>query len=101
MEKVEEPWCPCQEELFEKQYPSRKKSDMAYASGVTLLERVHTSHYYERKRKEFEGIDFSSGPSAPYTRRGTKIIDENFPEASLVCPSCEEEFVEERIVRIK
>ena len=85
MEEVKTPWCPCQEELFEEQYPARKRKDMAYLDGVNLLERVGTS----------EDL------SVPYTRRGTKIIDENFPEASMVCPSCEQEFVEERIVRKK
>ena len=86
MEKVETPWCPCQEELFEEEYPALERK-MSYLGGVTLLERVHSGRV----------CDIPTN----YTRRGNKITEENFPEKSFVCPSCEQVFDEEQIVRKK
>ena len=97
-EELDTPWCPCQEERFEAQYPNCDKSDMPYVDGVDRLERVKSHHYYERKRKQArkDAPAFATGvgPSTPHTRRGEKIIDENFPEADFVCPCCEQEYVE-------
>lgn len=103
MEELDTAWCPCQEERFEAQYPNCDKSDMPYVDGVDYLERVKTAWYWKQKReqasKERPDFSFRSGPSAPQTRRGEKIIEENFPEADFVCPCCEAEYVEEVTIR--
>jgi len=100
---IDTPWCPCQEERFEHQYPDVPRDDMPYVDGVDYLERVHTEYYYERKREENSNPQSVSrvpvGPKAPHTRRGTKIIDANFPDADFVCPCCEQEYVEEVTIR--
>lgn len=95
---IDTPWCPCQEERFAVQYPDFEPDDMPYVDGIDRLERVKSSYYYERKRKEArkEASDFSFGvgPSTPTTRRGRRIIEENFPDADFVCPCCEQEYKE-------
>lgn len=101
-QELDTPWCPCQEARFEAQYPNVPREDMAYVDGVDYLERVHTKHYYKRKRQENnDPNDLWSGqhPQAPTTRRGTKIIDANFPDADFVCPCCEQGYVEEVAIR--
>lgn len=99
MSELDKPWCPCQEERFEAQYPNCEKSDMPYVDGVDYLAEVKSAYYWKHKRqeaaKERPAFSFESGPHAPRTRRGEKIIEENFPDADLVCPCCEQEYVEE------
>jgi len=74
-----------------------------YVDRVDYLTRVKTERYYKEKRKQSRAdageFSFGVGPSAPYTRRGVKIVDKNFPEADMVCPYCEREFVETTTVR--
>jgi hypothetical protein len=100
---LDTPWCPCQEEMFEALYPDLPKEDMPYVDEMIYLAEVHTRHYYERKREQNRDPQSISrvppGPSTPRTRRGTKIIDANFPEADYVCPTCEQGYVEECTVR--
>lgn len=102
-QKIDTPWCPCQEELFGALYPDLPEEDMPYVDEVAFLEEVHTEHYYERKREQNRDSQSLSrvppGPSTPRTRRGVKIIDANFPDADLVCPHCEQGFVREVTVR--
>lgn len=102
-EELDKPWCPCQEERFEAQYPNCNKNDMPYVDGVDRLERVNSIHHWKHKRQEARkkssDFAFSAGPRTPQTRRGIKIIEENFPDADFVCPCCEQEYVEEIAVR--
>lgn len=102
-EIIDTPWCPCQEERFEAAYPDLPESDMPYVDEVDYLEEVHSRHYYERKREQNRDPTdlsrFPTGPRAPQTRRGTKIIEKNFPDADYVCPCCEQEYVEEITIR--
>lgn len=102
MTELDKPWCPCQEDRFEAQYPNCDKSDMPYVDGVDYLERVKSHHYYERKREQnHDQHDLSlspTSPQTPQTRRGREIIDSNFPDADFVCPCCEAEYVEETTV---
>lgn len=99
---LDKPWCPCQVERFEAQHPDLPESDMPYVDEVDYLEAVKSASYWKHKREEAskERPDFSfSGPSVPTTRRGEKILSENFPDADYVCPCCEQEYVEETTIR--
>lgn len=100
---IDTPWCPCQEERFEAQYPDLPKDDMPYVDEVDYLVEVKSRFHYEHEReKNRDPNDLSrSGthPQTPYTYRGEKIIDENFPDADLVCPMCEQGYEIERTVR--
>jgi hypothetical protein len=88
-------WCPCQEDRFAD--TNIEEHDLPYV--VDHLQEVKTSFYYEQKRKENRDPNDLSlsppSPSTPRTRRGTKIVEENFPDADLVCPCCEAGYVEE------
>jgi hypothetical protein len=78
---------------------------MPYVDAVDYLQEVKSATYYKQKRaKNRDPNDLSrtgTSPKTPRTRRGTKIIEGNFPEADLVCPCCERGFTEnvERTVR--
>lgn len=94
--ELETAWCPCQEARFDHYYPDHERSDMPYVDEVDFIERVHSQHYWDQQTSDRA---FSSGPSAPTTRRGVAIVDSNFPEADFVCPCCEKEYVEEVTIR--
>jgi len=85
-------WCPCQRERF----PDIPERDLQYV--VDYLQEVKSHHYYRQKRSQNRTSDLGmtpTQPTTPRTRRGVKIIDDNFPDADLVCPWCEKEYVEE------
>lgn len=100
---IETAWCPCQEVEFAVRHPNIPPRDMPYIDSIDRLERVHTKSYWERERSKASSSNGLSrvpaGPATPRTRRGVKIIDDNFPEADFVCPCCEQTFVEETTVR--
>lgn len=105
-DELETPWCPCQEERLEERYPDCPRRDWPYLDGgdaLDYLQRVKPHTYYEQKREQArrEAPPFATncGPKTPRTRRGKKIIKENFPDADFVCPCCEKEF--EEIVTIR
>jgi len=70
MSEIETPWCPCQEERFEAQYPNVPREDMPYVDGVDRLERVKSRHYYKDKREKARSAagDFAFGESEPASR---------------------------------
>jgi len=81
MEELTTGYCPCQEERFE----SYVKWQADY------LKQVHTRDWH----KERGDNGAFATPKIPRTRRGIEILYSNFPEADLVCPWCEQEYVKE------
>lgn len=94
---LETSYCPCQEE----EYADYDEGDLPFVADHVV--EVHTRRYYKKKQEEAKDGHFAvfTGPSIPKTRRGIAIVDENFPDADLVCPTCEQEYVREVAVRSK
>jgi hypothetical protein len=90
LSKLGKQYCPCQNNLPEPEWQAeplqRVRSRMHY-------EIQHDSSNSSSNRRQGFQLESSTGPSIPTTEKGTEITFDNFPDANLVCPVCEDTFI--------